>query len=296
VAQPADALSAAVDSVLNRAAATAAGTYVVSAGAIESSREPFPIVVQPDFLRGPEQAIRMPVALGATVAQAAMIRMRLVAAAEGSLIGDVSRPAAAGRVHVVDEFKVSPGQFDLYAAIGHARAEGGFIVALSKTTVTVPDLWQGGLVVTPIVLGETAAAASSGMSGPFTFGPTALTPASSNYFARSDSLNIAFRVYNWTTRAGESPDLTVEYVFHEITSGRAVFFNKTRPQRLTSATLEGAFDPAGGVVSPGMAIGLQPFTFGPFQLTVRVTDNRTQKTVSQQATFVVSPQSAGPRH
>jgi hypothetical protein len=225
-----------------------------------------------------------------------MIRIRLVAA-DGSAIGDVSRTSAAGRVHVVDEFNVSPGQFDIHAAIGHARAEGGFIVALSKTTVTVPDLRQGGLVVTPIVLGDTAAAASSAMSGgPFKFGPTALTPASSNDFARSDTLNIAFRVYNWTARPGESPDLTVEYVFHEMTSGRAVFFNKTRPQRLTSATLEGAFDPAAGVVSPGMAIGLQPFTFGPFQLTVRVTDNRTKHTVSQQATFMVSPQSAGPRH
>ena len=291
-----DTLAAALNAVLSRAATTAAGTYVVSNGTIDAARQSIPIVVQQDFLKGPERTVRVPVSLGATVADAAMVRIRVVAAADGQVIGEVGGAAAAGQLHFVDEFRLSPGQYDLHAVVGHVQPGDGFVVSLTKTLVTVPDVWEGRFVVTPLVLGETATAAPAGSAGrPFTFGQTALTPAAGNHFWRNDSLNMAFRVYNWTARAGETPDLTVEYVFFELTPSRSAFFNKTKPQRLTSANLGDTFDNASGMVSPGMAIALQAFTFGQFQVTARVTDNRTKQTVTQQAIFTVSPETGAQR-
>ena len=295
-AQRTDTLAAALNAVLTRAATTAAGTYVVSNGTIDSARQSIPIIVQPDFLRGPERTVRMPVSLGATVADAATIRIRVVAPIDGQVIGEVSGAAAAGQVHFGDEFRLSPGQYDIHAVVGLTQPGGGFVVSLSKTQVTVPDVWAGRFIVTPLVLGETATAVPAGVAGrPFTFGQTALTPAAGNHFSRRESLNMAFRVYNWTARAGETPDLTVEYVFFELTPSRSAFFNKTKPQRLTNANLGDTFDSASGVVSPGMAIALQAFTFGQFQVTARVTDNRTKQTVTQQAIFTVSPETGAQR-
>jgi hypothetical protein len=289
-AQRTDTLAAALNAVLTRAATTATGTYVVSNGTIDGARQSIPIVVQPDFLRGPERTVRVPVSLGATVADAATVRIRVVTPTDGQVIGEVSGAAAAGQVHFVDEFRLSPGQYDIHAVVGHRQPGGGFVVSLSKTLVTVPDVWEGRFIVTPLVLGEAATAAPAGSAGrPFTFGQTALTPAAGNHFTRSAGLNLAFRIYNWTARAGETPDLTVEYVFHELTPSRSVFFNKTKPQRLTNANLGGTFDNDSGMVCPGMAVALQSFTFGQFQVTVRVTDNRTKQTVTQQTTFAVSP-------
>jgi hypothetical protein len=42
-------------------------------------------------------------------------------------------------------------------------------------------------------------------------------------------------------------------------------------------------------VHGGMSVPLAPFPFSEFQLTVRVTDNRTKQTVSQNVRFVVVP-------
>ena len=58
---------------------------------------------------------------------------------------------------------------------------------------------------------------------------------------------------------------------------------------MNAQTLGERFDPASGVVHGGMSVPLAPFPFSEFQLTVRVTDNRTKQTTSQDARFVVAP-------
>jgi len=42
-------------------------------------------------------------------------------------------------------------------------------------------------------------------------------------------------------------------------------------------------------VCPPLVIGISAFPFGPFQLTVRVTDKRTKQITFQEARFVVVP-------
>ena len=104
------------------------------------------------------------------------------------------------------------------------------------------------------------------------------------------SISVAFRVYNWTAKADEEkPDLTVEYLFYEQGTKGLHFFNKVKPQPLTAATLGTAFDPSAGSVAAGMLIPLEAFTFGDFQLIVRVTDNRTRQTAEGKLSFAVVP-------
>jgi hypothetical protein len=96
-------------------------------------------------------------------------------------------------------------------------------------------------------------------------------------------------VFDWTAKATEKPDLTVEYLFYEQGATRLTFFNKTKPQRLSEATLGPKFDPASGMVTAGTRVPLAAFTFGEFELNVKVTDNRSKQTAEQKVRFSVIP-------
>ena len=156
--------------------------------------------------------------------------------------------------------------------------------------MSIPDLWSGPLAVSPLVLADAVSAAPRTPDPrAFTFGPTALTPATSNRFAQSADLHVAFRIYNWTAEPREKPDITVEYVFYQQTARRQNFFNKTKPQRVAGDALGDGFDPAAGLVTAGMSIPLASFPFGEFQLRARITDNRSRQSAEQEVRFTVAP-------
>ena len=190
-------------------------------------------------------------------------------------------------MRLVREFSLPPGDYDLEAVVGPARATE-MIVAIAKSRLTVPDIRGGSLAVTPIVAGE-ATTTTRQADVPFIFGKTTLTPAVSPGFSQDGAISVAFRVYNWTAKAEEKPDLTVEYLFYEQGTKGLHFFNKVKPQQLTADTLGKAFDPSAGSVAAGMMIPMQAFTFGEFQLVVKVTDNRNQQTAEQRVRFTVAP-------
>ena len=106
------------------------------------------------------------------------------------------------------------------------------------------------------------------------FGPTTLAPAVTNLFKQSDSLHYAVRVYGWKGDAESKPDLSIEYVFYQRLGTTLRFFNKTKPQVLTAASVNKAFDGKRGAISTGMSIPLINFPPGEFELTARVVDRR----------------------
>jgi hypothetical protein len=286
------AVTRVVGALLERAGDIEPGTYVTSGSAFEPAAEPEPMVIQADALRGSDQSIRAAISLGAVVPRPVVTRARVVDAStpNRTVVSDVAGSSPAGLVRAVSQLALKPGNYELLAAVAHTRPEGGVVASLAKSRLVVPDLWRSAPAVSPIVLGDAVAAAPRGSAGqPFAFGPTALRPAASNRFARSGELHVAFRVFNWAAKPEEEPDLLVEYVFYERTPRRAHFFNKVKPQRLNADTLGDRFDPASGVVNGGMSIPLESFPFSEFQLTVRVTDNRTKQTVAQEARFTVVP-------
>jgi hypothetical protein len=252
-----------------------------------------PVLLQADVLRGSERTIRVPVVVGAEVPQAVDVRVRVVTSESGRetsrVVGAATGSGTVGHMRFVHEFSLAPGEYEIQAVVGHRRTEGGFIATLAKARLIVPDIWSNALAVTPIVIGEAVGTARRTDIRPFNFGPTALTPAVKEPFPQSGRMNVAFRIFNWTAKDGEKPDLTVEYLFYQQGDKRLNFFNKIKPQKLTAETLGDAFDPAVGMVTAGMLIPLGSFNIGDFQLRVRVTDNRSKQSDERQVRFAVAP-------
>jgi hypothetical protein len=251
------------------------------------------VLLQADVLRGPQRTIRVPIIVGAEASQTSEIRLRVMStAAPGQaprVMGNAIGSGAVGRMRFVHEFVLAPGDYEIQAVVGQSTAGAGLAATLAKLGLTVPDVWAGPLAVTPIVLGDDTGAARRGDVQPFNFGPTALTPAVKALFPQSGAIRAAFRVFNWSAKAGEKPDLTAEYLFYERAARGLHFFNKSRPQQLTAATLGDAFEPAAGAVTGGMLVPLGSFTFGDFQLRIKVTDNRNKQSDERLVEFTVSP-------
>jgi hypothetical protein len=282
------------EALMPRLAATAPGTYVVDGATLvpvpDDSR--IPVLLQADVLRGQDRAARVGIVVGADATQAVEVRLRVSTAPAGGESGRVVAEAdgkgAAGPMRLVREFSLAPGGYDLEAIVGHPAPGVGLIAAVARARLTVPDVRGGSLAVTPIVAGE-ASRSSRQADLPFVFGKTTLTPAVSPRVSQDGSISVAFRVYNWTARDEEKPDLRVDYLFYELGKRGPHFFNRVKPQLLTADTLGTAFDPSAGSVAAGVMIPMEPFTFGDFELVVKVTDNRTERSAEQQVRFTVAP-------
>jgi hypothetical protein len=286
--------------VLERAAATTPGTYVLSGTSLQPAPGELPVVVQADVLRGaekPQKTARVPVAIGTEVPADATVRLRVVTATgTPRVIGDAQGSGTAGHVRLVHEFIVPPGEYEIQAVVGH-RSAGRLVAAIAKRRLTVPDVWSGPLAVTPVIVGDSALAGDRKGAQPFTFGAATLSPAVTNRFEQKAEIDIGFRVFNWSADPADpqkaKPDLTVDYAFFEKAGSRTRFFNKMKPQQLAADTLGKTFDAATGMVAAGMRIPLAAFPFGEFDMRVRVTDNRTKQTSEQHIPFrVVPPPSA----
>jgi hypothetical protein len=288
---PADARP--FEALLAGAAAVQPGTYVLDGTALvpvpEGSR--IPVMLQADVLRGPERSARVGLVVGAAASQAMEARVLVSTVAAGGtparVVADAGGKAAAGPLRLVRELSLEPGDYDVQALVGDAR-QGTGLLAVARSRMSVPDIRAGALVVTPIVVGEAGTAPASSPV-PFVFGQTTLTPAVDPRLPQGGAISVAFRVYNWTAAAEEKPDLTVEYLFYEQGQHGLHFFNKVKPQPLNGETLGPSYDPSAGSVAAGMRIPLAAFTFGEFQLLVRVTDNRGGKTAEQTLRFTVVP-------
>jgi hypothetical protein len=285
---------AAAATLLERAETIRPGTYSVEGTAVATSADELPVVVQADALRGEQMTVRVVVALGARAQQPVVTRARIVAANQAGgprrVLADISGTSAAGLVRTVGSTSLPPGDYELQAVVAQPGRARPVLAALARSPLRIPDLWQGKLAASPIVLADAVSEAPASAAGsPFAFWPTALRPATSDRFSQSAQLQVAFRIYNWTAPAEQKPDLQVEYVFYEQTPRRGVFFNKVKPQLLNGVTLGDRFDPASGAVNAGISVPLAPFPPGEFKLAVRVTDNRSRQTASQETRFFVVP-------
>jgi hypothetical protein len=279
----------ALDLLLDRAPALTSGTYSVNERTVEASNETIPLAVHADVAKGPERTIRVPIVIAARVPRDAVALLRVV-----SVDGDPTRIAArasgngpAGRLHVASELTLAPGEYEIHAVVGTTAAGGGVLAALDKSRIVVPDVWSDALAVGPVALGEAVAATPSREGpSPLTYGTTALTPAPTRDFRREGVLHAAFHVYNGPASTDEGADLTVEYAFFEQKGSRLVFFNKTRPQRISRNARPDASDTDHGVAG-GISLPLSAFPPGEFEMRLRVRDDRSKRRAERQVRFRV---------
>jgi hypothetical protein len=212
-------------------------------------------------------------------------------------------------IHFLTADKVSPtlhrvfmapaGTYDVYIAYKERTPEKNaprnFVpkVGVLKTSVTVPDYYNGELNTSTILVAEKVNMLSAPINQdearerPFVFGMQELVPAADMEFKKSEELSIFFQVYNAGLDAAGKPNLTLEYEFHRTEGGAEKFFNKTNPQQVNASNLPPQFDPAKFPVPGGITVPLSSFGEGEYRLAIKINDKAAGKTINRDIKFTV---------
>jgi hypothetical protein len=191
------------------------------------------------------------------------------------------------------------GTYDVYVAYKERTPEKnaprGFVpkMGVLKTSVTVPDYYNGELNTSTILVAEKVNMLSAPINPddarerPFVFGMQELIPATDMEFKKAEELSIFFQVYNAGLDPAGKPNLTLEYEFHKTEGGAEKFFNKTNPQQVNATNLPPQFDPAKFPVPGGITVPLASFGEGEYRLNVKITDQAAKKTLTRDIKFTV---------
>jgi hypothetical protein len=212
-------------------------------------------------------------------------------------------------IHFIPAEKVAPtlhrvfmapaGTYDVYVAYKERTPEKnapkGFVpkTGVLKTTVTVPDFYNGELNTSTVLVAEKVNMLSAppnmeeARERPFAFGMQELVPATDMEFKKAEELSIFFQVYNAGLDQAGKPNLTLEYEFHRIEGGAEKFFNKTNPQQVNASNLPPQFDPAKFPVPGGITVPLASFAEGDYRLAIKITDKAAGKTINRDIKFTV---------
>ncbi|HYB93908.1 MAG TPA: hypothetical protein VEC39_02975 [Vicinamibacterales bacterium] len=195
-------------------------------------------------------------------------------------------------------FMATAGTYDVYIAFKERlpeKAPRGTVpkIGVLKTSITVPDFYNGELATSTILVADKVNMLSAPINPdearerPFVFGMQELLPAPDMEFKKSEELSIFFQVYNAGLTAAGKPDLTLEYEFHRVEDSGEKFFNKTNPQVANATNLPPQFDPAKFPVPGGVTVPLASFGEGNYRLNIKITDKAAGKTLSKDVKFTV---------
>jgi hypothetical protein len=208
---------------------------------------------------------------------------------------------ATAPMRVSRSFTVAPGNYDVIVVAKEPspekpkKNEPAPKVSVIKQSVVVPDLWNGELNTSTVILAERIdplpAALTPQQQGerPYALGTMEIVPALSTNFTKKSELSTFLLIYNAKTDSANKPDVSVEYNFYTKQAGAEKFFNKTNPQNLNAQTLPPEFDfAAGHQLQSGQAVPLASFPEGDYRLEIKVTDKIANKTLTRNVNFSVS--------
>jgi hypothetical protein len=196
-------------------------------------------------------------------------------------------------------FMATAGTYDVYVAFKERlpeKAPKNSVpkMGVLKTSVTVPDFYNGELATSTILVADKVNVLSAPINPdearerPFVFGMQELLPAPDMEFKKGEELSIFFQVYNAGLDASGKPDLQLEYEFHKTEGTGEKFFNKTNPQTVNASNLPPQFDPTKFPVPGGITVPLASFGEGSYRLNVKITDKaNSNKVLSQDIKFSV---------
>jgi hypothetical protein len=195
-------------------------------------------------------------------------------------------------------FMAAPGTYDVYVAMRERVGEKPpkdkvAKTGVLKTTITVPDFWNGELATSSIIVTDKVNVLTApvnpeeGRERPFVFGAQELVPAGDLEFKKSEMLATFFQVYNAGLGPDGKPNLVMEYNFHRKENGAEKFFNKTNPQTINASVLPPTFDPSKFPVPGGIEVPLTSFPEGDFRLEIKISDKASGKTLTKDVNFTV---------
>jgi len=207
----------------------------------------------------------------------------------------------AAPMRVSRSFTVAPGTYDVFVVAKEPTPEKpkkdtpGPKVSVLKQTVTIPDLWNGELNTSSVIVAERIDPLPAPLTPqqqserPYALGNMEIVPVLNTKFTKKAELSTFLLIYNAKTDAANKPDVSVEYNFYAKQAGGEKFFNKTQPQNLNAQTLPPQFDFAQGhQLQSGQAVPLASFPAGDYRLEIKITDKIGNKTLTRDVNFSVS--------
>lgn len=207
----------------------------------------------------------------------------------------------SGPTRISRSFTVAPGNYDVYVVAKETAPEKSpknappLKVSLIKQPVTVPDLWNGELNTSSVIIAERIDPLPAPLTPeqqserPYALGTMEIVPATTSKFTKQTELSTFLLIYNAKTDSANNPDVSIEYNFYAKQSGGEKFFNKTNPQNLNAQTLPPQFDfAAGHQLQSGQAVPLASFPEGDYRLEIKVTDKIANKSLTRDVNFSVS--------
>ncbi len=195
-------------------------------------------------------------------------------------------------------FSVPAGEYDAYVAVAvkdPAAAPGPFKVAVHKAPITVPDYWSDAFQISTVFLANKVTPLTEVPAGdaqklkPYVIGNLEVSPAVDGKFVAADELSVFFIVYGVALGEDKKPDVTIEWQpFKKGPLGESKF-RGVAPQKLNSETLPPGFDVAQGHQLVGsLNVPVSAFEPGDYRLEVKVTDNKTGKSLTHDVVFTVA--------
>jgi len=217
-------------------------------------------------------------------------------------INTLPLPAGGSPVRLSRSFTVGAGDYDVYVVVKEPtpekpkKGDPAPKVSLIKQSITVPDLWNGELNTSSVIVAERIdplpAPLTPAQQGerPYALGTIEIVPAPDAKFTKKGELSTFLLIYNAKTDAQSKPDVLVEYNFYQKPAGQQEkFFNKTQPQPLNAQTLPPQFDFAQGhQLQSGQAVPLSSFPEGDYRLEIKITDKLANKSLTRDVNFSVT--------
>jgi hypothetical protein len=203
-----------------------------------------------------------------------------------------------GPMRISRSLTVAAGDYDVYVVVKEPtpekpkKGDPAPKVSLIKQSLTVPDLWNGELNTSSVIVADRIDPLPAPLTPqqqrerPYALGTMEIVPApAGNKFTKKTELSTFLLIYNAKTDSANKPDVMVEYNFYQGDK----FFNKTNPQNLNAQTLPPQFDFAQGhQLQSGQAVPLASFPEGDYRLEIKVTDKLANKTLTRNVNFSVS--------
>jgi hypothetical protein len=195
-------------------------------------------------------------------------------------------------------FSVAAGEYDAYVAVAvkdPAATPGPMKIAVHKATITVPNYWSDDFQISSVFLANKVTPLTEVPSGeaqklkPYVIGNLEISPAVDGKFTPADELSVFFIIYGVALGEDKKPDVTVEWQpFKKGPLGEAKF-RTVAPQKLNAETLPPGFDTAQGHQLVGsLNVPVAAFEPGDYRLAIKVTDNKTGKSLTHDLAFTVA--------
>jgi hypothetical protein len=275
-------------------------------GEIVPEADPFEL--RPDFLKGTDGNIYVPFTLMIDPAKVdspglSMYLFVTVPGDEDPVFEDVHfanvNAGSDGPIQISRAFTAPGGTYDVYVALQQSMGEESDEdergpVMLLRERVSVPDLWDGQLQLSSIIVPEIVEPLSAPLTpdeqmlSPYSLGTTRIVPKFDEEFGKQAELSLIFLVYNPGLENGSKPNITIEYTFHQRSDGGEEYFNRTNPQEFNGQTLPPAFDVTlGHQIVAGQTVPLSLFPAGDYRLEIKVTDNTNSAEIIESVMFTV---------